>query len=896
MKRRGILVAIAMVLFLPGTSFGQASDSENAPEEASSPDPSTLYLLDELVVVGSRAEGRSVVDSPVPVDVVRAEDILQTGETEMGRVIQTLIPSFNFSSSTISDGTDSVRPATLRGMGPDQVLVLVNGRRRHGSALIHVNTSVGRGTAGTDLNAIPVGAVERIEVLRDGASAQYGSDAVAGVINIVLKNDLEGSIQTQWGQYSHGDGDRFTARINKGFQVGDDGVVHVAVEFMDRDRTNRAGRQGAVQYPDSVTCPLGSCTADQLDPARQTSLLKTHKEGATVLLQDPGDKERNFDRRRFRIGDSELEQVSGALNFEKPIDALWKDAEVYAFANFSRAENESGGFYRRANQFGRNPYLEGLFPQGSQYPDGFLPHIETTVWDYAGGGGLSKRFDNGITADLSVVHGGNDFGFLILNSHNASWVNRSLGQNAPFLDGAGNPVFPGLDASGAPDSSADAGSLQLYLTTVNLDFTLTANNNMFLAWGGEYKRDQYEIVAGEEYSYADYDGSGGGSAGIQVFPGFKPANEVDETRHAFALYADSELYLTDWLMVSPAARYEHYSDFGNTVNGKVAGKWDLTDWFSLRGSASSGFRAPSMQQLYFNNTSTQFVTDPQTGVTLAEERGTFRNDSRIAEAIGIPELEEETSINLSAGFVFQPVPSFSLTTDFYHIEVEDRIILSGNVTPTGAGVPSSVADSLIAQGVSSGQFFMNAADTRTQGFDFVGVWNVPYMPLGDLTLKAVGSMSKTEIRKVNLPSGLPSSLFTATDRGILEGWQPKSHFLLNGVYRLEQFAVSISLHRYGQYKVHEGGGNFIQNYNAKWLTDIQLSYNLGRFGILKAGANNLFDVQPERNRIGQSRGGTIIDTDGNTIVDSPGVFRYSRRSAPFGFNGAFYYVGFEYRI
>lgn len=242
---------------------------------------------------------------------------------------------------------------------------------------------------------------------------------------------------------------------------------------------------------------------------------------------------------------------------------------------------------------------------------------------------------------------------------------------------------------------------------MNLDFTLTANNNMFLAWGGEYKRDQYEIVAGEEYSYADYDGSGGGSAGIQVFPGFKPANEVDETRHAFALYADSELYLTDWLMVSPAARYEHYSDFGNTVNGKVAGKWDLTDWFSLRGSASSGFRAPSMQQLYFNNTSTQFVTDPRTGVTLAEERGTFRNDSRIAEAIGIPELEEETSINLSAGFVFQPVPSFSLTTDFYHIEVEDRIILSGNVTPTGAGVPSSVADSLIAQGVSSGQFFMN---------------------------------------------------------------------------------------------------------------------------------------------------------------------------------------------
>ena len=811
--------------------------------------------LQELVVVGvgTRVEGRSITDSPVPVDVVTEQEILETGHSEVGRIIQALIPSFNFSSSTISDGTDSVRPATLRGLGPDQVLVLVNGKRRHGSALIHVNTSVGRGTAGTDLNAIPVSAIKRIEVLRDGASAQYGSDAIAGVINIVLKDSYDGALHTSVGQTYEGDGSRYTARLNKGFQIGEDGVLHAALEFSHRGATNRAGLSGSIQYDDSV------------------------KDEKNILTMDPGNKERNFNRRNFRIGDSELDQFSGAFNYTNPIAGT--GAEVYAFGDFSRVQNESGGFYRRANQLDRNP-------PGSIYPDGFLPLIHTTVSDFSIGSGIVREFENSLKADLAVVHGGNTFNFEITNSHNASWVNCALGN--PLRTGI-CPEDTDLFSAGATPTSADAGTLTLHLTTVNLDFSWPLRDTLHLAWGVEYRLDRYRIEAGEEYSYKDYDGPAGGTGavGIQVFPGFKPSNEVDETRNAFSLYVDTEFYVAEAFLVSPAVRYENYSDFGSTINGKVATKLDLSTQFALRGSVSTGFRAPSMQQLYFNNISTQF-RDVE-GQQVAFEVGTFRNDSDLAKAIGIPELDAETSVTGSVGFVYQPVPAFTLTTDFYHININDRIIISNQVAADTPGIPLSVQKAITKAEGDTGQFFMNAADTRTQGVDVVATWDVPFVSTGDLGLKLLATVSETEITSVNLPAGLPDALFGEQDRSIVEEWQPSYRLTLSGSYGLDRFSAALAVHGYGPYTVLDGQR---QTYDARYLTDLRLGYRLG-FGTLSIGANNLFDVTPEKNEIGQSRGGTIIDPDGNVIVDSPGVFQYSRRSAPFGFNGGFYYVAFD---
>ena len=832
--QKGRSVGYLSMLLVGLLAAGAVAD-QHASEPAAEP-----IQLQELVVVGvgTRGQGRTVTDSPVPVDVVTEEEILETGETEVGRIIQALIPSFNFSSSTISDGTDSVRPATLRGLGPDQVLVLVNGKRRHGSALIHVNTSVGRGTAGTDMNAIPVSAIKRIEVLRDGASAQYGSDAIAGVINIILKDSYDGALHVSTGQTHESDGTRYTARINKGFQVGEDGVLHAALEFGHRGPTNRAGLSGSKQYNDSVI-----------------------EDG--VLTVDPGNKERDFDRRNFRIGDAELDEFSGAFNYANPIDGT--GAEVYLFGDFKSVENESGGFYRRANQLDRNPLT-------SVYPDGFLPLIHTSVFDFSVGGGIVSEFENSLKLDVAVVHGGNSFNFEVTNSHNASWVALNCASRATC----------------AAQTSADAGTLSLDLTTINVDFTLPVGDTLHLAWGLEHRLDRYRIEAGEEYSYLDYDGPGvGGGGGIQVFPGFKPENEVDELRSAFSIYLDTEFYVSDALLISPAVRFENYSDFGSTLNGKVASKLDLSGEFALRGSVSTGFRAPSMQQLYFNNISTQFRDVG--GTQVAFEVGTFRNDSDLAKAIGIPELDAETSVTGSVGFVYQPVPAFTLTTDFYHIDVSDRIIISNQFDADTEGIPAGVQERIREAGGDRGQFFMNAADTRTQGVDVVATWEVPYVPVGDLGLKLLATVTETEITSINLPVDLPDALFGEQDRSIIEEWQPSYRVTLSGSYALDSFSAALAVHGYGPYTVLDGTR---QTYNSRYLTDVRLGYSLA-FGRLSVGANNLFNVTPEENEIGQSRGGRIVDPMGNVIVDSPGVFTYSRRSAPFGFNGGFYYLAYD---
>ena len=823
------------------------------------------FELEKLVVVGSRFQERSVSDSPVPVDVITEEEIAATGQTEVGRVIQELVPSFNFSSSTISDGTDALRPATLRGLGPDQVLVLVNGKRRHKSALVHVNTSVGRGTAGVDMNTIPVSAIKRIEVLRDGASAQYGSDAISGVINIVLKDGYDGKITASAGQLYEGDGETLVASINKGFSLGGESVVNVTLEVRDRKSSNRAGLMGDIQYPGS----------ECLDAERNTASCGSLSGPRTLSDNSVNNPERSFDRDRFRIGDADSTQVSFVLNMRGPVDFM--DGEIYSFFDLSTRENESGGFYRRANALSQNP-------TGSDYPDGFLPLIKTRINDYAFGAGFEGDLTDSVKMDASYVVGGNTFSFEIANSHNATWIvckaDPSLCIGAPEDYGSSIP------------SSADAGELKLFQHTVNLDFTTPLTFGNF-AWGGEYRREEYQIEAGEQYSYGNYlgDNNKGTVPGIQVFPGFRPDNEVSETRDAFSAYADAEFDVGEMLLLSPAVRYENYSDFGNTFNGKLSARAALSDSFSLRGSASTGFRAPSMQQIYFNSISTQFNANDE-GVFVPSQVRTFRNDSQVAKDIGIPELKEETSRNFSAGFVFSPTPALTITTDFYYILIDDRIVLPNRISASDSDLSQTVKDILAQERVRQAQFFMNAADTTTKGVDIVTSYDHSFADSSTLKIVFAGTVNETEVTDTNLPELLDEKFFDEQARSIIEEWQPKDRFSLSGSYSRGFASVLLAVHRYGEYTVVDGGKR--QTYGAKYLTDANLSLELGRVGTLKVGANNLFDVKPDKNEIGQSRGGKIYDHDEFLIVDSPGVFTYSRRSAPFGINGGYYYVAYEY--
>lgn len=882
-----MLVANAMCLPLLNAVSVQAADG----------------AIEEIFVsIGSRVPGRSNTELAVPVDSLDADALKKTGQTEVGRMLQSLTPSFNFSSSSISDGTDALRPATLRGLGPDQTLVLVNGKRRHTSALIHVNTSVGRGTSGTDLNAIPAASIKRIEVLRDGAAAQYGSDAIAGVINIILNDDAEaGNFSISRGEYSFGDGETTNLDFSKGFALGENGYVNTTLNYRDRGSSNRAGLSGQCQYiGDGITNANGVDTVcdalgDNTPTPGADMILGTPDDGnvdpdGIVEAEDP--REATFNRKNFRIGDAESEQFALSLNAGLALGA----GDLYSFVTYSERESESAGFYRRANQTSNNPTLA----DGEAFrPDGFLPKINTQIDDASIGFGYKTVFGNDMTFDVSYTYGENTFEFNIKNSVNASFVN---------LQRFGNGLSDEQIRSSVPDS-ADAGELTLGLQTFNVDFSLPLGP-VNLSWGAEARIDDYEIEAGEEYSYLDYDTDATGAAlfaangnsGIQVFPGFAPSNEVDESRDIWSVYLDAEYDITEALLVSAALRYDDYDDFGDTTNGKLAARYTVNDWLKVRAAASTGFRAPSMQQQFFNNISTQFVDDGTgTGTLVAEERGTFRNDSALARAIGIPELKEEESKNQSVGLVIEPSDDWTLTIDYYHIDIEDRIVLSGginaNLDPDPVNGP--LASVLNAAGAGSAQFFLNGADTRTEGIDIVSRYNVP-MKEGELIVSAAANFTNTNVTDTFTSGGLsiltPSQVFTPQDISIIEEWQPEDRINLTFDYSRDRFSAVVSMNRYGQYTVCEGSCTDAnsQTFSSKILTDLILAYRLTEGLTVRLGGNNIFDETPDENEIGQSRTGTIEDASGNTIVDSAGVFQFSRRSAPFGFNGAYFYAGISY--
>ncbi len=809
--------------------------------------------IEEVVVTASRGRARSATETPVAVDAFSADDILSTGATETGRILQELVPSFNFSSSTISDGTDSVRPATLRGLGPDQTLVLVNGKRRHKSALIHVNTSVGRGTAGTDINAIPPSAIKGVEVLRDGAAALYGSDAIAGVINIELKDSAEdGRVMVSGGQRYEGDGTTFTASANKGFQIGDGGVVNVTYEYRNRERTNRAGLQGACQY-----------------------LCAANEDGETVADASTQDLERAFDRQSFRIGDAESEQHVVFANMGYRLNDI---AELYAFGGWGVRDSESGGFYRRPNQGARTLL--------TFYPNGFLPLIQPKIVDKSLSGGIDWTLGDALNVDTSFSYGSNSFDFTIANTNNVS-----LGLDSPT-------VF-------------DAGELVLSEWNWNADAVYDFDR-FALAFGGGFRRENYKIVPGQPASYIDggfvnvdtvYDppifAPTAGAAGSQVFRGFSPNNQVDESRDSYSLYMQVDADVNDRINAQAAVRYEDYDGFGGTTTWKFAALAEVFEGFNLRASVSSGFRAPSMQQLYFNSTSTQFVTVD--GVSVAQERGTFRNDSALARGLGIPELKEEESFSWGVGAVIEPFEGLTVTVDYYSIDIDDRIMISG-AQAIGA-VPSDAQAVFAAAAANAGQFFINGVDTETSGVDIVGLYQLPsQIAGGDMRLNLGVNLTSTEVAEELPAPGLLAGLdlVTAQDVSILEEWQPEDRINLGADWNRGPWRVNLQGSRYGAYTVCEGActgsESDTQTFSAKWLVDLQIDYRFDRGVTLSVGANNLFDQTPDENLIGQSRGGRIVDQAGNVIVDSPGVFAFSRRSAPFGFNGGYYYarVGIDF--
>ncbi len=796
---------------------------------------------DEVVILGSRrGDGRSITQSPVPVDVITAREIQTTGLTQTTQIIRALIPSFNSPESTVTDGSDHVRPATLRGLGPDQSLILINGKRRHTSSILHINATVGRGSTGVDLNAIPANMIDRIEVLRDGAAAQYGSDAIAGVINIVLKESTGFDASFSYGQYASYqergyapnqalpatgvnsetaafqslpfypgvenvwrlDGKTINLHAGYGFELPNNGRLYTAVQYRDKGRTNRAGLDPRLNYP-------------------------TLEDGS------PDPREFSFNRDNHRYGSSELLDVSGFFNgFMEVAENL----SFYAFGGVSLRNGVSGGFYRPARDNRNLPEF---------YPDGFLPLITTDIYD----GSVAVGF-NGMLGiwkfDLSQVYGHNSIEYGVTNS-----LNRSMGISSP--------------------TTFRAGTLAFDQATTNFDLVRTANigtaQPLSIALGAEYRYELYRIIRGEAASYAD--GGMGGAPGSQVFPGYSPRNEQNENRFSIAAYADLETDIVEQWTVGLAGRFESYSDFGNTLTGKFSTRFEILNGLALRGAASTGFRAPSLAQSYFTSIATTFREG------IAYEVGTFPVNSPPAIALGAEPLDAETSVNLSAGVTFER-GNFLLTADLYTISIKDRIVMTENFL--GGGIPAF----LESQGINAtgGRYFTNAVNSQTKGIDIIARYGLNFSAQSTLVFTLGMNFNQTEITntdEIQTPSVLreftETPLFGRVEVGRFEVGQPRSTINFMAAYTLNSWNVLTRITQFGEIEALRRNEDNDQVFGAKILTDFEISYNISDHVTLAFGGNNIFDIYPDK----------TFQSESNN-----GIFQYYSFS-PSGFDGRFLY-------
>ncbi|MFN4028257.1 MAG: TonB-dependent receptor plug domain-containing protein [Flavobacterium sp.] len=797
---------ITVLLF--SLQFGYLAAQEKQSGTTSN-DSTKVNQLQEIKIVGSRNSKRTVVNSAVPIDIIDVKSVTtQSGKLEINELLQYAAPSFNANKQSGSDGADHVDPATLRGMGPDQTLVLINGKRRHQSSLINLFGTRGRGNTGTDLNAIPASAIKRIEILRDGAAAQYGSDAIAGVINIVLNDNVDELTGTiSYGAYSTKADGNFPA-----------GTPNTGDNFLDTNADGNKLADGRSFDGNSikVTTNYGTKIGDNGGFANFT---------AEYINKDktlrPG-----FDFRRG-FGEAAIEGFNFFVNAAIPVSDKTK---FYAFGGRNFRNTDAYAFTRN------NPSPRIVT---DIYPNGFTPRITSLIVDHSIAAGFRTKTAGGWNVDISNTFGKNSFHYFIKGTLNAS------------LEEASPTEF-------------DAGGHTLSQNTVNLDLSKNYDsilNGFNLAFGAEYRTEQFTIFAGEEGSYATYDVNGqpitdplnqtiptdpntgdprpGGSQG---FPGYSPDNVVNRSRSNVSLYADGELDVSDNFMVSSALRFENYSDFGSTLNGKIAARLKTGGNVNFRGSISSGFRAPSLAQIYYNLRFTNFSSTGASEILLSP------NNSPVTQAFGIGKLNEEKAINGSLGFTAS-YGDFTATIDGYMVNVKDRIVLTGYFDASALNI-----------GVDQAQFFVNGVDTKTTGLDVVIAWK---KKIGDNSFGAtlVGNINNMKVDAVNNGTLDEQTFFGEREKAFLLASAPDNKFSLNLNYARKWFDAGLAFTRFSEvklldYQMYEDVADYgsfanqikaaTDTYGVKIVTDLTLGFNLSKNTKLIVGSNNLFNVYPDQ--------------------------------------------------
>jgi iron complex outermembrane receptor protein len=827
---------------------------------------SSVQLAPIDVVVGSRAVHSAEEELAVPVDIYPAEVLQQQGSTETSIILQTVSPSINFPRQSVTDAGDIVRPFTLRGLSPDHTLVLMNGWRRHQTALVNNFTyGMGAGSSGVDLNSFPSSALERVEVLRDGASAQYGSDAIAGVVNLVLKDGaFTPFLNADIGRYAPDeyDDDGTIATVNGGWGINlGRGSLGLFGEYRDRQPTNRAW---ADPFEDA-----GTGVPDEVD-----------ENGQVVQKNNP------VEQPNHHWGDGLEKDALTFANFRMPVNTAGT-SEVYAFGGYSHRDG-SGNAYRRYAGNARN--------WREIYPLGFLPTFSGTATDWSAAGGL-RGVVSGWNYDVGAEFGHNHFDYNM-----TSTLNPSLG---PCLDVACAPgadrVLGTADDPGIPNQTeffSGRVEREEFVTAVNiakaveLGFRAPVN----LAFGAAFRRERYAITEGELASWVngfhlDQDSSDVAVSGSSGFPGFAPSDATDRNRNNFGIYADAETQLSDKVLANVAARFETYNDFGERLTGKAAVRFQPSRRVTLRAAIGTGFRAPGLSQVAFS----KVVTNVIAGQPI--EVGIFPSDHPASLALGAVPLQEETSVNFSAGVALSPTDNVLLTADYFHIRIDDRTLL-------GATFDDDATLQILADAgfgtIGGVQYFTNGLDTKTQGIDITGNVRVP-AGTGTLDLNASVNYTKNEILRVDpLPQVLvdagstePGLLDSVTVIGI-EDERPDWRATLQANYGVGRFSALGRYSYFGGFSSAQPGFCDLcrEEYGGKGLFDAEVGY---RFNLVKVavGARNLFDTYPD-----QPSSDVVVDDGGSLARDynnNFGTFPWAAAS-PFGYNGRFVYARTEIQL
>ena len=788
--------------------------------------------LDDVVVVGSRGKPRTSFDSPVPVDNLQLAELESTGKGVIDQQLMFKVPSYNSTQQPISDAAAHFSPADLRGLFPSRTLVLVNGKRKNASALVYSYVTPGRGEVGVDMKSVPSAALERVEVLRDGAAAQYGSDAVAGVINLVMKEKSDPFINTSFSTTTEGDGEQYQLEAGFGLNIMDRGYANFTFNYFDQSRSQRAG--------------LVTSVADEAGYWGVTDDSDFNTADLTAFLgRNPS--------AGFQVGLPDMTITNIAYNMGFTLDEE-SGTEVYSFGTLA---SRSGS----APQFARVPYWVAGFEQIYPGQDFFLAEMAPQIGDHTFSLGMKTTF-NEWNFDLSSTLGKNRIDYYINNS-----FNQSFGGSSP--------------------SDFYNGAHQFSHVVNNLDIVRTFEdigiNAFTVAFGAEHRTERFVTEEGEFASYGDgTPDDPTDRTGSESFGGFKPENASNDYRSNIGLYTDLTADISESFLIGGALRYENYSDFGSNLSWKLSSRLKtFNDKLTFRATLSSGFRAPSLHQIFYTAVTTTLT---ENGV---QQNGILNNADPALRALGIPELDAETSFNIGGGITYRINRNMGITIDAYQIDVDDRIVLSGQVTPTGDAA-SPIDQTLQSVGVGAAGFFLNAIDTRTQGIDIVFSYDNIEIGSGRLGGSIAANFNKTEVQGTNFPdfivqNNLEDALFSREDISRVETWRPRQKIVASANYAINRFSTNLSFLNYGEVTYrHPSDPADDATYGGKWLTDLSFSYKFTDKLSFTLGANNLFNVYPDTFADAYSDNGGIPN-DRN--LDFVGRFKYPWQTTQFGIDG-----------